>query len=235
MHPTTDHWPLTTSPGLYVHIPFCKTKCPYCDFYSITDASLVLSYLVALDAEARLYRDRFPAFDSLFLGGGTPSLLDEAQLDALVASLRRHFTFAPDTEFTLEANPDDITADKLTLFRDLGINRLSLGVQSFDEAELRFLGRRHTARQTAAAIELIRAAGFTNLGLDLMYGLPGQSLDAWINTLETALSFNPEHLSCYQLTIEADGTPAYGRHWPSGWPGVKSACRTKKPSGNFSS
>ena len=122
--------------------------------------------------------------------------------------MRRHFVFAPDSEITLEANPDDITADKLALFRDLGINRLSLGVQSFDEAELRFLGRRHTARQTAAAIDLIRAAGFTNLGLDLMYGLPGQSPDAWLKTLETALSFAPEHLSCYQLTIEAGETPA---------------------------
>lgn len=208
MHPTTDHWPLTTFPGLYVHLPFCKTKCPYCDFYSITDETLISAYLTALDAEARLYREQFPVFDSLFLGGGTPSLLDAAQLGALVASLRRHFVFATDSEITLEANPDDITSEKLRLFRDLGINRLSLGVQSFDEAELRFLGRRHTARQTAAAIDLIRAAGFTNLGLDLMYGLPGQTLDAWLKTLEQALSFAPEHLSCYQLTIMAGETPA---------------------------
>jgi putative oxygen-independent coproporphyrinogen III oxidase len=195
-----------TSSGLYVHIPFCQTKCPYCDFYSVTDETLISPYLVALDAEARLYRGRFPVFDSLFLGGGTPSLLDAAQLGALVASLRQHFTFAPDTEFTLEANPDDITAGKLAIWRDLGINRLSLGVQSFDEAELRFLQRRHTATQSAAVVELIRAAGFTNLGLDLMYGLPGQGLDAWIKTLETALSFAPEHLSCYQLTL-APETP----------------------------
>jgi oxygen-independent coproporphyrinogen-3 oxidase len=161
-----------------------------------------------MDAEARLYREQFPVFDSLFLGGGTPSWLGEGQIAALVASLRRHFTFAPVSEITIEANPDDITAEKLTLWRDLGINRLSLGVQSFDEAELRLLGRRHTARETLAAIDLIRAAGFTNLGLDLMYGLPGQSLDAWLKTLETALSFSPEHLSCYQLTIEAGETPA---------------------------
>jgi putative oxygen-independent coproporphyrinogen III oxidase len=195
-----------TSPGLYVHLPFCRTKCPYCDFYSVTDATLISAYLAALDAEARLCRGRFLLFDSLFLGGGTPSLLDAAQLGALVADLRRHFVFAPDTEFTLEANPDDITAGKLALWRDLGVNRLSLGGQSFDEAELRFLQRRHTAAQTAAAIGLIREAGFTNLGLDLMYGLPGQSLDAWLKTLETALRFNPEHLSCYQLTL-APETP----------------------------
>ena len=162
--------------------------------------SLFSSYLTALDAEARLYRDQFPGFDSLFLGGGTPSLLTGPQIAALMEILRRHFAFAPDSEITIEANPDDITADKLALWRDLGINRLSLGVQSFDEAELRFLGRRHTARQTEAALALIRAAGFTNLGLDLMYGLPGQSLEAWTRTLETALSFTPEHLSGYQLT-----------------------------------
>jgi putative oxygen-independent coproporphyrinogen III oxidase len=125
--------------------------------------------------------------------------------------LRRHFTFAPDSEITLEANPDDLTADKLALYRDLGVNRLSLGVQSFDEAELRLLGRRHTSGQTVAGIELIRAAGFANLGLDLMYGLPGQSLDAWRRTLETAVRFNPEHLSCYQLTL-APETPMGQRH-----------------------
>jgi oxygen-independent coproporphyrinogen-3 oxidase len=195
-------------PGLYVHIPFCQSKCSYCDFYSITDANLISAYLAALDQEARLYRDQFPAFDSLFLGGGTPSWLGEAQIAALVASLRRHFAFASDSEITIETNPDDISVEKLRLFRDLGINRLSLGVQSFDEAELRFLGRRHTARQTAAAIDLIRAAGFPNLGLDLMYGLPGQTTATWLKTLEMALSFNPEHLSCYQLTIEAGETPA---------------------------
>ena len=102
-----------TSSGLYVHIPFCKTKCPYCDFYSVTDETLISAYLAALDAEARLYRDQFPVFDSLFLGGGTPSWLGEAQLAGLMKNLRRHFTFAPDSEITLEANPDDITADKL--------------------------------------------------------------------------------------------------------------------------
>jgi putative oxygen-independent coproporphyrinogen III oxidase len=197
-----------TGSGLYVHIPFCKTKCPYCDFYSVTDATLISTYLAALDAEARLYRDQFPAFDTLFLGGGTPSLFTSAQLATLTKSLRRHFTFAPDIEITLEANPDDLTADKLALWSDLGLNRLSLGVQSFNEGELRFLQRRHTARQTEQALSLIRAAGFTNLGLDLMYGLPGQTLEGWTETLEKALSFAPEHLSCYQLTIVAGETPA---------------------------
>jgi putative oxygen-independent coproporphyrinogen III oxidase len=199
---------VSNSPGLYIHIPFCKSKCPYCDFYSVTDETLISAYLAALNAEARLYREQFPAFDSLFLGGGTPSWLGDAALAGLMKNLRRQFTFAADSEITIEANPDDITAEKLRLFRDLGINRLSLGVQSFDEAELRFLGRRHTARQTESAIDLIRAAGFSNLGLDFMYGLPGQTLDAWLKTLEQALSFAPEHLSCYQLTLMAGETPA---------------------------
>ena len=193
-------------PGLYVHIPFCRTKCPYCDFYSVSDDSLISHYLAALNTEARLYRDQFPSFDSLYLGGGTPSLLTSARLAALIKNLRRTFTLAPDTEITLEANLDDVTPEKLRLWRELGINRLSLGVQSFDEAELRFLKRRHTARRTFKALELIRAAGFHNLGLDLIYGLPGQSLDDWRHTLKTALSFAPEHLSCYQLTV-AGHTP----------------------------
>jgi oxygen-independent coproporphyrinogen-3 oxidase len=195
-----------TSSGLYVHLPFCKSKCPYCDFYSITTTDPIEAFLAALDAEARLYRHQFPAFDSLYLGGGTPSLLDGAQLAELMKNLRRHFTFVTDSEITLEANPDDLTAEKLQAFQDLGVNRLSLGVQSFDEAELGFLKRRHTTRRTRQSLELIRAAGFNNLGLDLIYGLPGQSLDAWTHTLEMALSFTPEHLSCYQLTV-AGHTP----------------------------
>jgi putative oxygen-independent coproporphyrinogen III oxidase len=195
-----------TSAGLYVHTPFCGSKCPYCDFYSIIDDSLISGYLAALDTEARLYRDQFPAFDSLYLGGGTPSWLGNVHLVDLMKNLRQCFQFAPDSEITIEANPEDITADKLALVQDLGVNRLSLGVQSFDEAELRFLGRRHTAAQTRRALALIRAAGFTNLGLDLIYGLPGQTTAAWLKTLETALSFAPEHLSCYQLTL-AEDTP----------------------------
>jgi oxygen-independent coproporphyrinogen-3 oxidase len=191
-------------PGLYIHIPFCKTKCPYCDFYSITDDGAVSSYLAALETEAQLYQDQFREFDSLYLGGGTPSRLGGGDLAKILKILRQHFTWAPESEITLEANPDDITAEKLTLWRRLGFNRLSLGAQSFDDAELRFLGRRHTTAQTLAAIDRIRAAGFTNLGLDLIYGLPGQTLAAWLKTLETALQKNPEHLSCYQLTLAAD-------------------------------
>ncbi len=203
---TPDPRPLAPLPGLYVHVPFCQSKCPYCDFYSVTSPDLISAYLKALEQEARLYRGQFPAFDTLYLGGGTPSLLTGAQIAGLAKRVRRHFSFAAGTEFTLEANPDDISREKLGLWRDLGANRLSLGAQSFNEAELAFLKRRHTAAQTRAALPLIRAAGFENLGLDLIYGLPGQTPDAWLRTLEQALACAPEHLSCYQLTI-APGTP----------------------------
>ncbi len=203
---TPDPWPLAPTPGLYVHVPFCQTKCPYCDFYSVTSPDLISAYLKALEQEARLYRDQFSPFDTLYLGGGTPSLLTGAQIATLAKRVRRHFSFASETEFTLEANPDDISREKLRLWRDLGANRLSLGAQSFNEAELAFLKRRHTAAQTLAALSLIRAAGFENLGLDLIYGLPGQTPDAWLRTLEQALACAPEHLSCYQLTM-APGTP----------------------------
>jgi putative oxygen-independent coproporphyrinogen III oxidase len=193
-------------PGLYVHVPFCLSKCAYCDFYSITDCTLIPEWLAALEKEAALYRERFGVFDTLYLGGGTPSLLDAPQITALLDCLRRHFAFAPDTEVTLEANPDDLTSEKISLYKDLGVNRLSVGVQSFHDRELAFLGRRHQARQTVKTLEAIRAAGFANLSLDLIYALPGQSLEDWTETLKRALSFNPEHLSCYQLTYEP-GTP----------------------------
>ncbi|MFH1595163.1 MAG: radical SAM family heme chaperone HemW, partial [Pseudomonadota bacterium] len=195
---------LTHSPGLYVHVPFCKSKCPYCDFYSVTDQALIPAYVQAMEKEAGLYREAFGAFDSLYLGGGTPSWLEASQLTTLLALVRRNFDFAEDTEFTLEANPDDITADKLRLFRELGVNRLSLGVQSLDEAELRFLGRRHTAGQARKSLELARAAGFDHVGVDLIYGVPGQKQEAWVGSLEQVLEFRPEHLSCYQLTLAPD-------------------------------
>ena len=191
-------------PGLYVHVPFCQSKCHYCDFNSSTDSYLIPDWLAALEKEALWYQDRFDVFDTLYLGGGTPSLLDLRPLAALLQALRRHFRFTPATEVTLEANPDDLGPEKLRAYLDLGVNRLSVGVQSFHDRELAFLGRRHNARQTVEALEAARIAGFGNLSLDLIYGLPGQRLEDWNQTLEQALSFQPEHLSCYQLTYEPE-------------------------------
>jgi putative oxygen-independent coproporphyrinogen III oxidase len=201
-------------PGLYVHVPFCKRKCPYCDFYSIGTLDWVPPWLLGIDTEARLYADRFTPFDTLYLGGGTPSLLTDAQLIELLASLRRHFRFTTDVEFTVEANPDDLTPEKLGALRDLGVNRLSLGAQSFHERELQILRRRHSARQTERVLEWVRAAGYTNVGVDLMYGLPGQSQADWLKNLERAVAFGSEHLSCYQLTL-AEHTP-FGKMRASG-------------------
>lgn len=193
---------LGAAPGLYVHVPFCKTKCPYCDFYSTVEPSMTARWLDALSREAGLYTGTFAAFDTLYIGGGTPSLLSGDAVRTLLESLRRSFDFVADTEVTIEANPDDVTAAVLEAYRGLGINRLSLGVQSFDDAELRFLRRRHDAAGAERAISLARGAGFENLGIDLIFGFEGQSLASWQRTLDRALDFEPEHLSCYQMTIE---------------------------------
>ncbi len=189
-------------PGLYVHVPFCKTKCPYCDFYSVTSLCSIPDWLEAIKREMLLYRDRFSRFDSLYLGGGTPSLLPDHDLADLHQHLLSCFSFSSDTEFTVEVNPDDIHSSKLMALRDLGVNRISLGVQSFDDRELRFLKRRHTADQAVKALDGFKGAAFAKVALDLMYGLPGQTESGWVKTLEQAVSFNPEHISCYQLTVE---------------------------------
>lgn len=193
-------------PGLYVHIPFCRTKCPYCGFYSIASTSLVSRWLTALKKEVRHYSRRFQCFDSLYLGGGTPTLLSVKDMEALMRSLFTHFDFAPDTEITIEANPGDLTQEKMEGLRALGFTRINLGVQSFDDKALRFLGRRHTGEQAEKALRRLRSSGYTNIGIDLIYGLEGQTLGAWIETLKRALGFRPEHISCYQLSLEK-GTP----------------------------
>jgi putative oxygen-independent coproporphyrinogen III oxidase len=192
-----------SAPGLYLHVPFCRTKCPYCDFYSVlAPASMVGRWLDAVSREMELHSGTFPSFDTLYIGGGTPSLLSLGELTALIGRLRERFDFADDTEITIEANPDDIDAGRLAAYRELGINRLSLGVQSFDNEELRFLRRRHDAASAVAALSGAREAGFANIGIDLIYGYEGQSLASWKRTLERAIEFSPEHISCYQMTIE---------------------------------
>lgn len=197
------------SPGLYVHVPFCKTKCPYCDFYSSTSMADIPRWLDCLSREINYYKNDFSGFDTVYLGGGTPSLLDERELSLLLNIITSVFDIAGDSEITMELNPDDVTPSKLAVYRDLGINRISLGVQSFSDSELRYLGRRHDAHGALRAIQEIRDAGFKNLGIDLIYGFEGQSLAGWERTLRRVLELSPEHLSCYQMTIEPD-TP-FGR------------------------
>ncbi len=192
--------------GLYIHVPFCVSKCPYCDFHSTTDRSLVSEYITALESEMGMYEGEFGVFDTMYLGGGTPSVLTADQLPCIVEAARSHFHLAPETEITIELNPDDVTREKARSLVGCGFNRASLGVQSLNEAELRLLGRRHTAAQSRPALECLRAAGFSNISLDLMYSLPGQSEESWRGTLEQAMEYRPEHISCYQLIIK-EGTP----------------------------
>ena len=193
------------NPGLYVHVPFCKTKCPYCGFHSSTALGEIPRWLDALCEEAKFYVDVFMPFDSLYLGGGTPSILPERDFARLMECLHERFSFLANSEITVEVNPDDVTRDKLTLLRESGVNRISVGVQSFDDHQLTRLGRRHTARQAETALEAVRGAGFDNFGIDLMFGLERQSETDWLRDLERAVLFDPAHLSCYQLTVE-EGT-----------------------------
>jgi len=195
--------------GLYIHVPFCRSKCPYCDFYSVANTSLMSDLLDAMVSEMSLYKGRFGAFYTLYLGGGTPSFLPEPRLEILMTRVRDQFVFAPEAEVSIETNPKDLTVEKVALLKALGFNRINVGVQSFDDGELSFLGRKHSAKDALGAVSRLREAGFENIGMDLIYGLPGQDLRHWLDTLERALSFEPEHLSCYQLTIEK-GTP-FGR------------------------
>jgi oxygen-independent coproporphyrinogen-3 oxidase len=194
--------------GLYLHIPFCRSKCRYCDFYSVASSAAIPAWLQAVQREALLYKERFHCFDSLYLGGGTPTILDDRELAALVGILLAHFTFCPGSEMTIEANPDDLTRDKVKVIGDLGINRISLGVQSLDEGELKYLGRSHSSGQALKALDMIRSCGFADVSVDLMYGLEAQSMQGWKRTLNKILEFRPEHISCYQLTLEK-GAPLW--------------------------
>ena len=189
-------------PGLYIHIPFCLSKCHYCDFYSLTSISAVPDFLDALFKEMEMYRNRFNSFDTVYIGGGTPSLLSPQQLENILVRIGENFDLISDSEITVETNPADLNRSYLESIREIGINRINIGVQSFDQKVLNFLGRRHSLMQALSAVEASRKAGFHNIGLDLIYGVPGQSIDSWLDTLKQAVAFSPEHLSCYQLTLE---------------------------------
>jgi oxygen-independent coproporphyrinogen-3 oxidase len=192
--------------GLYIHIPFCLKKCPYCDFYSITDPSFHPAFLDALSTEMRLNRDVDLVFDTLYIGGGTPSVLDETSIHQMVETARRSFKILPGAEITLEVNPGTVTLEKLKGYRRAGVNRINIGVQSFNSANLGFLGRIHSGRDAELALRWARSAGFDNIGLDLIYGIPDQTPASWRKDLKAAIEFRPQHLSCYILSFEP-GTP----------------------------
>jgi oxygen-independent coproporphyrinogen-3 oxidase len=191
--------------GLYIHIPFCQAKCTYCDFNSFAGLEhLFDSYTAGLVREMVL-ADPGPV-KTIYLGGGTPTVLPLSLLAQLIDGIRHNFELQSGAEISLEANPGTVGPDKLNGLRALGVNRLSLGVQSFDNGELQRLGRIHTATQAVEACHSARLAGFDNINLDLIYGQPGQSLSSWAKSLRRALDLQPDHLALYALTIE-DGTP----------------------------
>lgn len=198
--------------GIYVHVPFCRSKCQYCDFYSVTckDSHLQDGYLDAVCQHIKEAGLLSPGYvvDTVYFGGGTPSFLGAEGLARILAVIRKSFHVSSQAEITFEANPDSVSDKLLKRLYNEGFNRVSLGIQCDDDEILKKLGRPHTYAQAVQAVQRIRKAGFRNLSLDLMYGLPGQSLEDWEQTLQNVLSLNPEHISCYGLKVE-EGTPLY--------------------------
>lgn len=188
--------------GIYIHVPFCASKCGYCDFYSRVRPDLIGPYAAALKEELRRWDGRGVQADTLFFGGGTPSLLPPAEISALIGLCRRVFSLEPEAEITLEANPDTVSAESLAGYRRAGVNRLSMGMQSAVAKELRLLARSHSPEAVKLAVLAAREAGFDNLSLDLMLGLPRQTLDSLRFSLQAAVALKPEHLSCYILKVE---------------------------------
>jgi len=207
--------------GLYVHVPYCVRKCPYCDFYSSVDLASVPVFLESLAREMEMVGGTDQVFDTLYVGGGTPSVLEPDGIARIIETAHKHFTIRTDLEITLEVNPGTIFREKLAEYRQAGVNRLNIGVQSFHHENLKFLGRIHSVEEAVACIASARQTGFDNIGLDLIYGLPGQDKKNWLSDLRRALETETEHLSGYMLTCES-GTPLSrevksGRiQWPEG-------------------
>jgi oxygen-independent coproporphyrinogen III oxidase len=196
-----------TAAGLYVHIPFCSSRCSYCDFATgLYQNELAERYVRGLINEVRASQYAGENVDTIYFGGGTPSLLAPSQLDRILVSLYDNFKIATDTEITLEINPGSATPEKLRAFRSLGINRASFGAQTFDDAELAKLGRSHNSADALRTFADLRDAGFANMSFDLIAGLPGQTLEGWRRNIRQALELAPEHLSFYLLEVHS-GTP----------------------------
>lgn len=198
--------------GIYLHIPFCKQACHYCDFYFSTSLKSKDDLLAALRKEIELQRDFFftgtmPAVQSnlstVYFGGGTPSLLSGEEIKSILEEIKKYFPVDPEAEVTLEANPDDLTAEKLKALKNAGVNRLSIGIQSFDDDDLKWMNRAHSAAQANESVKLSQEAGFDNITIDLIYGTPLLTDEQWKKNLSTAFDLNVQHLSCYALTVES--------------------------------
>lgn len=190
--------------SLYIHIPFCESRCAYCAFYSSTYRGNKADYLSALCRELELRRNYLSGapIRTLYFGGGTPSLLSVEEFSLQMESLRRYYDLSSLEEFTVEVNPDDVTHDFVAGIAALGVNRISMGVQSFHDEDLRLMGRRHSVAQVYSAVEAIRGADIENVSIDLIYGLPGQTMEAWQENLSKAVALDVQHLSAYSLTYE---------------------------------
>ena len=192
--------------GIYIHIPFCKRRCIYCDFFSTAQSEKKSAYVRAVCRELEMRKDYLEGEDieTIYLGGGTPSQLLREELEEIFNHIYKVYPVKEDAEITLEANPDDLTPEYVAMLRHLPINRISMGIQTFQEETLKLLHRRHTATQAIEAFRRCREAGFQNISIDLMYGLPGETLETWKEDLQQAIALRPEHISAYHLIYEED-------------------------------
>lgn len=202
--------------GIYIHIPFCKSRCIYCGFYSTTNKELKERYVDALIREIRMRKDDFARLgtslspsstSTVYFGGGTPSSLSVCDIERIIGALESTFNGTP-SEVTLEMNPDDVTKDYIKAVRQVGINRISMGIQTFDDSRLQFIRRRHNASQAEKAVMTIREEGIHNVSIDLMFGFPNQTMDEWITDIDKAIALHPTHISAYSLMYE-EGTPLF--------------------------
>lgn len=189
--------------GIYIHIPFCRKACHYCNFHFSTSLQKAPEVLKSIEKEMEIRSEELKEeINTVYFGGGTPSLIESEAIASMLNQAKKYFKIAPDAEITLEANPDDINIQKAKSWKSIGINRFSLGIQSFADENLQWMNRAHNAVQSFAAIDTIRNVGFENFSIDLIYGTPGQTKEGWIKDVETALKLNIPHLSCYALTVE---------------------------------
>lgn len=195
--------------GIYIHIPFCKQRCKYCAFYSTTLHNLQDRYTNALCLELGMRKNYIKeGIDTIYFGGGTPSVLKKEQLQKIINTIEENFEVSPQAERTIEANPDDLTHEYLEALHSLSFNRISMGVQSFNDKQLQRLGRRHTAQKVREAVDNARNVGFENISIDLIFALPASTSQEWLYDLDQAISLHPTHISAYNLTYE-EGTPLY--------------------------
>jgi len=197
--------------SLYLHIPYCEKKCIYCDFYSIENMNSMEQFLTALEKEIRMYAGRFSqgdAVDTIFFGGGTPSLLPPSTMGRILTALRSNYQIRTDAEITVETNPGTVDVERLRGYRSLGVNRLSIGIQSFHPHELAFLSRIHSSEEAVQCVENAYRAGFENVSVDLIFSLPNQTLEQWNENLRRAIALEPKHISAYSLIVE-EHTPLF--------------------------